>query len=79
MKLLQKFDPTNQTHVAWFKKLTTEMKDLTPKSFTNVVNNNPITDDVGNLNALDLPEIHMMLCVKYVNAMFDNKAYIPPQ
>lgn len=78
MKLLQKFDPMNQTHVAWFKKLTMEMKDLTPKSFTNTVNNNPITDDIGNLKALDLPEIHMMLSVKYVNALFDNKAYIPP-
>jgi hypothetical protein len=81
-KFIEGFDPKNQAHVQWLKELPTAMKEVDPHKKTNqimkVMQKNPIVKmKLTSSDLLDLPEIHLMLCYKYTNAIFADSAFIP--
>lgn len=80
-KFIQAFDPSNKSHVMWFKHMTDlaqEMGDPTKHiSLVAEVNLNPMKVELDHRDALDWFHIHFVLCGAYAQAVLRGKAYIP--
>lgn len=81
-KFLKAFDPANQKHVLWFKKMTDlcdTMADPNSALMLNAeINLNPMRVELDHRNTLDWFHIHFVLCGKYAKAVLNNAAWIPP-
>ena len=68
---MEKFDAQNEEHVNWLKKLT--VADTEEKF--KLLNKNPMNHEFSGIEM-----IHVLfgLCAKYTQAVFQNKAFIPP-
>lgn len=75
------FRPENERHVKWFKRMfevADDMKDIN-KAITLVgeINMNPMKIDIKHGEALEWPNIHFMLSMKYSKAVLLGEAFIP--
>lgn len=75
------FDPMNQSHVVWLKKMTDiadTMKDLSQQfSLMKEVNVNPMNVKLDERDALSWVEIHFVLAMKYARAVLNSQAVVP--
>ena len=75
------FNPAEETHVRWLKKMSDHMENLDPlknqKDLSKLINLNPMK--VLLQNPLDWVFIHFSLALKYTNAVFKGEAWIPPK
>jgi len=75
------FRPDNERHVAWFKQMysvSEDMKDPTKHiSLVGEVNLNPMKIEIKHGEALEWPNIHFMLSMKYAKAVLNGEAFIP--
>lgn len=78
-QFIRSFDPKNESHVKWFKKVTelAENELSTSKNVTVEINKNPMGVVMGPQQVLDWAEIHFALCARYCMAVFKNQAWIP--
>lgn len=76
------FDPENKSHVKWLKRMfgvSEQMHDLS-KHITLLaeINENPMKIEVKHAEALEWPNIHFIICMKYTKAVLSGRAFIPP-
>lgn len=75
------FDPSNERHVRWLArmfKVSEEMKDLSKQiTLLAEINMNPLKIELSHGEALEWPNIHFILCMKYTKAVFSKTAFIP--
>lgn len=75
------FDPMNQSHVVWLKKMTDladSMKDLSQQfSLVKEINTNPMNVTLNERDALAWVEIHFVLAMKYTRAVLNSQAVVP--
>ena len=80
-KFLNKFDPTNKSHVAWFKQMCDIGDKLAdPKSQITLVaeiNLNPMKVEIDHREALEWVHIHFCLAMKYARAVVNCEAWVP--
>jgi hypothetical protein len=77
--VIKKFEPSQKEHVLWLRSLSTGMGMVTEGKKCDVValmNDNPMGEKI---NPTEFAYQHFTLCMKYTNAIFDGKAYIPEQ
>ena len=67
--MFQDFDPSNETHVRWLKKLVES--DLDKK--VEILNDNPMKKEVP---AFELVQILFGLSMRYTQAVFNKTAFI---
>lgn len=91
MSLTKKFNPANQTHVLWLKKLssvleTTKITDpriqereLKKVNLQGLMEENPMKVSVTTNDLMDFPAIHFGLAMIYSNAVLNGEAWVPPQ
>lgn len=76
------FDPENQRHVKWLKRMfavSEDMRDLSKQiTLLAEINENPMKIEVKHAEALEWPNIHFIICMKYTKAVLSGKAFIPP-
>jgi len=83
MSFVKKFDPKNEEHVLWLKKVDESMSRASnqekygSEDFMKVVNENPF--GIKMTNPMQWAESHFQLCMKYSQAVFRGVAYIPTQ
>jgi len=75
------FDPSKASHVKWFSRMfevAGDMKDIN-KAITLIgeINMNPMKIDIKHGEALEWPNIHFMLSMKYSKAVLSGEAFIP--
>lgn len=72
-----RFDPTNKEHVQWLKEAGVSFKKSMREKhdFMKVVNKNPISEE--EIKPQDWAQLHFVLAMKYMDAVFDGSAYIP--
>jgi hypothetical protein len=82
-KFLKVFDPSDQKHVLWFKKMTDlcdKMADPSAAMTLNAeINLNPMRIELDHRDTLDWFHIHFVLCGKYAKAVLNGTAWIPPK
>lgn len=75
------FDPSKASHVKWFSRMFEvgdDMKDLNKAiSLLGEINLNPMKIDIKHGEALEWPNIHFMLSMKYSKAVLSGTAFIP--
>lgn len=75
------FDPMNQSHVIWLKKMTDvadKLMDLNHRfSLVKEINTNPMNVKLGDQDALMWVEIHFVLAMKYARAVLNSQAVVP--
>lgn len=75
------FRPDSERHVAWFKQMfsvSEDMKDPTKHiSLLGEINLNPMNITIKHAEALEWPNIHFILSVKYSKAVLLGEAFIP--
>ena len=83
MSFVKKFEPKNEEHVLWLKKVDESMSRASnqekygSEDFMKVVNGNPF--GIKMTNPMQWAESHFQLCMKYSQAVFRGVAYIPTQ
>jgi hypothetical protein len=80
-RFLKKFDPSQQTHVAWLKNITDIAESIAdptkPQHIVAELNANPMKVVMSKSEALDWPHVHFVLCAAYAKAIFKCKAWVP--
>lgn len=75
------FDPSKASHVKWFSRMfevAGDMKDLNKAiSLLGEINLNPMKIEIKHGEALEWPNIHFMLSMKYSKAVLTGTAFIP--
>ena len=75
------FRPDSERHVAWFKQMfsvSEDMKDPTKHiSLLGEINLNPMNITIKHAEALEWPNIHFILSMKYSKAVLFGEAFIP--
>tara|TARA_B100000287_G_C20275553_1_gene639825 strand:- start:77 stop:328 length:252 start_codon:yes stop_codon:yes gene_type:complete len=77
--ITSEFDPSNEAHVMWLKKTSESFKAAMKGEkvdFMKAANNHPFSRK-SQIAAPDWPEIHFPVSVKYTDAIFEKKAFIP--
>ena len=69
-RIIKNFDPRLPEHVEWLKNIHDAAKKM---DTTWVSNGNPFG---VKIKPVDIPEIQFVLDAKYVDAIFEKKAYI---
>ena len=75
---IQAFNPMNQMHVLWLRRMNREMDQVDPSKrmdIDSLVNSNPMGKKMTN--ALDWVFIHFALAMAYTKAVLENKAWVP--
>jgi hypothetical protein len=69
------FDPTNETHVLWFKRLhdTTEEG----KSIDKVLEDNPFGLHMNKRDMMEWIHIQFVLAMKYATSVLNGRAWVP--
>jgi len=79
---LKKFNPSNEDHVMWLADIAKVMKDagggLKRMDIEKELRKNPMGVEISKSDLIEFPRIHMIIAVKYTNAIFTNQAWIPP-
>jgi hypothetical protein len=80
---MQAFDPSNERHVRWFKKMTElseKMNNPNEAITLNAeINLNPMRITLSHPDTLDWFHIHFVLCASYAKAVLKGAAWVPPQ
>ena len=80
-KFMEKFDPTNEKHVKWFKRMTELSEKLADPTqamtLNDEINSNPMKIKLTRQDTLDWFHIHFVLCASYAKAVLKGKAWIP--
>jgi hypothetical protein len=80
-KFMEKFDPSNEKHVKWFKHMTElseKMIDPTQAMTLNAeINMNPMKIELSHPDTLDWFHIHFVLCASYAKAVLKGTAWLP--
>jgi exonuclease III len=75
------FKPENERHVKWLKQMfsvSENMKDPTKHiMLVGEINLNPMKIEIKHGEALEWPNIHFMLSMKYSKAVLNGEAFIP--
>jgi hypothetical protein len=78
---LKAFDPSNESHIKWFKKMTDLAETMAdPNQAANLdveINSNPMKVKLAKQDTLDWFHIHFVLCAAYAKAVLKGKAWIP--
>lgn len=78
MSFVGLFDPKNEEHVLWLKRVDEAMTNTTNGQKVNiekVINNNPMK--ASEKNMMDWAYTHFQLCMKYTQAVLRGNAFIP--
>ena len=82
-RFMQAFDPSNERHVRWFKKMTElseKMNNPNEAITLNAeINLNPMRITLSHPDTLDWFHIHFVLCASYAKAVLKGTAWVPPQ
>jgi hypothetical protein len=78
---LKAFDPSNEKHVQWFKKMTELAETMADPSqaihLNSEINLNPMKVNLDQKDTLDWFHIHFCLCAAYAKAVLKGKAWVP--
>jgi|MDTC01.2.fsa_nt_gb hypothetical protein len=77
--VISEFDASNEDHVMWLKNTSQSFKSAMKGEkvdFMKAANNHPFSRKT-QITAPDWPEIHFTVSVKYTDAIFEKKAFIP--
>ncbi|QIG60014.1 hypothetical protein [Dishui Lake phycodnavirus 4] len=78
-KFTKAFDPTNETHVLWLKKVGEAIKNAQPGQqkldLEHLVNQNPFHEKLDNF--MDWAYAHFSIAMKYTDAVLSGCAFIP--
>ena len=72
-KVFKEFDPSLPEHVVWLKIIHDAAKNMDSGWIEKVSNGNPFG---VKIKPMDIPEVQFVLDAKYVDAIFEKKAYI---
>ena len=72
-RIIRNFDPSLPEHVEWLKIIHDAAKKMDVTWIDKVSNGNPFG---VKIKSVDIPEIQFVLDAKYVDAIFEKKAYI---
>jgi len=72
-KIFKNFNPKSIEHVKWLASIHKYAHNMEKSILDEIININPF--DV-KIKPLDIPEIQFVLDAKYVDAIFEKKAYI---
>jgi hypothetical protein len=75
-KFLKAFDPINKSHVEWFSYMI-DIAENNPESIIKEINKNPMNIIISDLEVLEFPHVHFVLCASYARAVIKHKAFIP--
>jgi len=82
-RFLKAFDPKNEMHVKWLRKMTTlaeKMNDPNQALTLNAeINLNPMRINLSHPDTLDWVHIHFVLSASYAKAVLKGDAWIPPK
>jgi hypothetical protein len=70
------FDPKNQTHVMFIKKVHDGMES---RNMEKIINENPFGLKVTRKESLEFIHIQFILTMKYAISVLEGKAWVPPQ
>ena len=80
-KFMKAFDPSNETHVKWFSRMTGLSEAMNNPSeaikLNEEINKNPMKITLSQLDTLDWFHIHFVLCASYAKAVLKGTAFIP--
>ena len=80
-KFMKAFDPSSESHVKWFKRMTELSEAMNnPNEAIKLnaeINKNPMKITLSQLDTLDWFHIHFVLCASYAKAVIKGKAWIP--
>lgn len=80
-EFIAKFDPLNTEHVMWLEGMSRTMVGAGTGTkrvdLEKELKKNPMNIEISKEHVLDFPQIHMVLAVKYTNAIFNKQAWIP--
>ena len=78
-KFTAAFDPANEEHVMWLKNTGEAIKNVAPGEkkldMESLVNSNPFNERLDNF--MDWAYAHFSIAMKYTDAVFNGKAFIP--
>ena len=72
-KIFKNFNPNSMEHVKWLQCIHRYGHTMDVSTLNQINNTNPFIDKI---KPLDIPEIQFVLDAKYVEAIFEKKAYI---
>ena len=82
-KFIKAFDAKNEAHVKWLGSMFDMAESMIdPSSKIDVVkeiNKNPMGIKLERSEALDWAHIHFVLSTKYAQAVWNRRAWVPPQ
>jgi len=82
-RFLKVFDPKNEMHVKWLRKMTNLAEKMTDPNqgltLNAEINLNPMRINLSHPDTLDWVHIHFVLCASYAKAVLRGDAYIPPK
>lgn len=80
-KFLAAFNPENQEHVNWFKRMIAVASNFNGEEakidLVGEIQMNPMKVEFGHDDALQWVHVHFCLAMKYCQAVLDHKAFIP--
>ena len=78
---LKAFDPADEKHVRWFRKMTELAETMSDPNqaihLNSEINLNPMKVKLSQQDTLDWFHIHFVLCAAYAKAVLKGKAWIP--
>lgn len=66
LKVVREFDPVNDEHVQWLKRMTR----AEPRGYLDTLRSNPLGTDFDSGDIMYWAQLHMCLCAKYVKHLF---------
>ena len=78
-EFVQKFDPKNQEHVAWLKKLHLDLStaDMIKCHIPSLINQNPMEIVFPAKEIMNWVHVHFALNFKYAKAVLAGEARVP--
>jgi hypothetical protein len=80
-KFMKAFDPSKESHVKWFKRMTDLSESMNnPNEAITLnaeINMNPMKITLSHPDTLDWFHIHFVLCASYAKAVLKGTAFIP--
>lgn len=81
MTFSKAFNPTNQEHVMWLKKVQEAVANLdtTKCQLPAVIDQNPMKVKFQASDLINWVHVHFTLTYKYSKSVLEGEAWIPPQ
>ena len=80
-RFASRFQPQQQSHVLWMKRVVHTLGEMMSKkvNIVDVINSNPMGVEITESDIMDIVFIQFSLAMKYTKAILDGEAWVPPQ